>query len=212
VALEAPGLARRIVRALALCHAGQHAPQVLERELAEVDDGHPGDVQRRQHLGDVACERGAGRHDAHAFRDVALRVLKVQPGGPVQADGRLAGARAAANDDHARAFRRDGGELCAVDEGGDLGEVVVHPSRLGPAQLRCTQGRARAAGQATDLDGDRPPGVVRQAHPLLLSDADPHEPAALHGDRAARLDHPGADVAAEVLLVLVTLFVAVEDA
>ena len=83
----------------------------VRRGDREVDVGHEvgehdlldaGLAERRQHLLDVAQEHPVGADDQHALVLEREAVRVEQVGGAVQGHDRLAGARAALHDEHAR--------------------------------------------------------------------------------------------------------------
>ena len=106
VALEAGDLGRVVARHPA-------ADQPLDRRLA---GGRL--AQRREHLGDVLQEERVGADDEHALAVELLPVLEEQEGGPVEADGRLARARAALHDE-ARVERRADHDVLLGRDGRD---------------------------------------------------------------------------------------------
>jgi hypothetical protein len=105
---------------------------VFEQALAMVT--HPAgtglhrnaaDTERGKHAADIANQRFArdNHHDLGASEAGGL--LEVQVRDPVQRDRGLAAARAALDDHHATVWLADQLELVAVDERGDLGQVLV---------------------------------------------------------------------------------------
>ena len=107
---------------------------------------------------------------------------------PVQADGRLAAAGAALDDDHAGVGRGDELELARIDERGDLGQVAIEP--LAPPgagaqhaalargrRARCPA-RRRARSRGSSMRAPAPPSR-RARSPLRAGDA--HELALVDG-------------------------------
>src|SRR6185369_9495677 len=101
------------------------------------------------------------------------RILVREVRDAMERDGRLAGARGAADHDEARRRARDQRELLRVDEAGDVGEMLVRaPAGAGglgakPA-VRGIAGRMRpdrgalAAGEPRRLAIDAAPAAVRR--------------------------------------------------
>jgi hypothetical protein len=181
--------------------------------------------QRREHPRDVADERVVEDDDEHPVGPEALGILEREVREPVEADRRLAAARAALDDDEARVGPRDELELARIDEGGDLRQVpVLAPldpraelaARL-PQRRRAVVAfgphrRALAAREARRGLAGALPLTVDAAHEDALRRADAAQEARADRERAPR-EHLAVHVAAaEVLLVDVALFVAVVDA
>ena len=80
-------------------------------------------AERREDLLDVADERLVRADDEHAFA-AELRVGVQQPGGAVQADGRLPGAGAALDDERAFGVARDQLVLVGRDRRDDLAHLA----------------------------------------------------------------------------------------
>ena len=104
---------------------------------------HAGLAERGQHLLDVAQEQRVGPDHQHALALEGEPVGVEEVGGPVQRHRRLAGARAALDDQDAGQRRADDLVLLALDGG----------RRCRPSG-RCGPGRARPAGRR----GRRGPG------------------------------------------------------
>src|SRR5262249_14877367 len=136
-----------------------------------------------------------------------------------------AGARRATDDHEPRRGLRDEIELRGVDEAGDVREMLVGApaeaappgaelARLAVADLVRAERRALAAGEPDDVAREPPPAAARAV--LELEDAlgavDAPELAVADRDRAARQHHAFLHAPGDLLLVLLALAVAVEDA
>ena len=216
VLLHADDDRRRLVAVLPRDARQVHVPELLHPGVVG-DDGHALDAERREHLRDVASERRVEDDDQHLVDLEALRVLVGEVREAVQADGRLAGARAALDDDEAGGRLRDQLELPRIDQRRDLGEelvrapVAVAPDTelAGAVIVVGAIGRARAAAE---------PRARARALPLLaaleeraLRRDDPAQ-RALDDREAAARQHVAVHLfAAEILLVVVALVVAIEE-
>ena len=111
-------------------HAGE--------QVAERVQHHVGLAEGRQHLADVAQERGvrADDQDAAALEGAAVGVEQV--GGAVQRGDRLAGAGAALDDQHARQVGADHPVLLGLDGRDDVG----HPAGARRGDRRDQRGLA----------------------------------------------------------------------
>ena len=112
--------------------------------LAERLDRDAADAERGEDLADVRAERGAADDDEHLVGREAVARVEVEERHPVDADGRLAAAGAALDDDDARVGPRDEIELPRVEERGDLGQVPV----LARGEARAHAERARHVARA----------------------------------------------------------------
>ena len=123
---------------------GVHARE----QVTEGVQHHVGLAEGREHLADVAQERGVRPDDEHAaaLEDAAVRVEQV--GGAVQRGDRLAGTRAALDDEDAGQVGADHPVLLGLDGRDDVG----HPA--GP--------RGRHRGDERGLAGQRAPVRLRQ--------------------------------------------------
>ena len=151
-------------------HAGE--------QVAERVQHHVGLAEGRQHLADVAEERGVrpDDQDAAALKGAAVSVEQV--GGAVQRGDRLAGARAALDDQHAGQVGADHPVLLGLDGGDDVG----HPA--GP--------RGRDGGDEGRLAGQRAlvfVGQLVQVEDLVIDAGD---------DALPRVDMATADQADRV--------------
>src|SRR6185369_4854502 len=153
----------------------------------------------------------------HAIGTEAARVVECQISQAVQPDRRLAAAGAALNHDQARVGAGDQFELAAVDERGDLFEVLVVAALLAhaePARAVMLSRSRRGACPASQLAA-----VVLQAGPLAISAARERALRSAHaaqrgiddGQTSAGDDGPGHLAVAEHLVVVVPLFIAVKQ-
>ncbi|MFT3774212.1 MAG: hypothetical protein QM820_53295 [Minicystis sp.] len=225
----------------ALCHQAQHhrvrlqlgddrGRALLHRrfepgERALPGAGHPlaerlhrdaGEPERREDLADVRAERRAADDDQHLVRREAVARVVVEERHAVDADGRLAAAGAALDDDDAGVGPRDEIELPRIEERRDLrempvllgGEARAHAERA--LHVLRADGRALPAGQLGGGDADRLPSLVG-ADDRALRRGDAAELALVDGDGAPD-EHLALDLAlAEGLLVLRAFLVAVID-
>ncbi len=113
-------------------------------------------AQRRQHLRDVGEEGAVGAEDQQSAAADALRVGVEEVRGPVQPDGRLAGAGGALDTDGGAEIRPHEVVLLRLDGGGD----VPHGAEAGPLDL----GGEKAAGAG----GDRAAGYATAVQALVL--------------------------------------------
>lgn len=81
---------------------------------------YAGLAERGQHLGDVRQESAVGTEDQQAAAADALRVGVEEVRGPVQSDGRLAGARGALHTDRGREIASYEFVLFGLDGRGDV--------------------------------------------------------------------------------------------
>ncbi len=156
-------------------------------ELAHGLGEHAGLAQRRQHLVDVAQERGVGADQQHAAPGQPLAVGVEQVGGPVQGHGGLAGARTALHHQHAVRVGADDLVLLGLDGGDD----VAHP----PGAVGVERGQQGGlAGQpAPRVAGPVPVHRARVEH-LVVDAGDgapagPDVPAAAHPVRGGGGGH-----------------------
>ena len=126
-------------------------------------------AERGQHVRDVLHERPVRPDDEHAAARVLLPLGVDQPGGAVEADGRLAGARPAL--DHERPHRLAGDQavLVGLDRRDDVAHVRV------AAALELLEQEVADAG-----------AVERRPVERLVGDVD--EPAPLRAEAAAEGD------------------------
>ncbi|WP_443612938.1 hypothetical protein [Actinomadura madurae] len=147
-------------------------------QLADRGQRDVGLTQARQHLLDVAEERGVGADDEHsaAFEDIAVRVEEVR--GPVQGGDRLAGAGAALDDQHALQAGPDDLVLLLLDGRDD----VAHPA--GPAAAE----RGEEGGLAHDAAAFRLLQALQVEHLVVQPDdlAVPQVQMAAARERAGR--------------------------
>ncbi len=204
----------------------QDLPPDAVRELPVGVDRHVRDAQRRQDAGDVARQRHRRDDDEHLLRREAVRVGEGQVRDAVQRDGGLAAPGAALDEDQAARRRGDEVELLAIDERGDLGEVLVgarhrpgvdaEPLLLSPRGHRRRPGRPRgdplpALQHGPDVAGGLVPLAARVADEGALRTADPAQ-APLHDRQVSPRGHETFEAAAALgLVVVVTLLVPVVD-
>lgn len=99
-------------------------------ELGLRGEQDAGLAQSGQHLRDVPQEGRVGAHDQHGTLGQQLPVLVQQEGGPVQRDGRLAGAGTALDDEDTAVRGADDAVLLRLDGPHD----VTHPAGPGGIQ------------------------------------------------------------------------------
>ena len=186
-------------------------------------DVHALDAEPRQHAHDVRRQRAVEDHHHHVVRREALGIVEREVRHAVQPDGRLAGAGAALDHREARRRARDELELPRVDERGDLREVLVLAPLDADAELAAglrrlatlvlggrSHRRELAALELRRVHrGPRPALLGAEVHALRRHDA--LELAAADDHRAAHGHHALEGLAAELLLVVVALLVAVVD-
>jgi hypothetical protein len=205
-----------------LARLGRQPREVLAdqagREAPERRHRHALDAERRQHARHVVDERLGRDHDDHLLGTEPLRLQERQVRHAVQADGRLAAARAALDGHQARVLR-DEVVLLLVEERRDGRQVLVLPElpvgshaqpRLrrvavtgGPALLglQTRLGHRHALPQPVLASHERP---LRRRHTDDLPVRDAHPPPRHDGP----LDH----AVAQLLVVVVALGVPVVQA
>ena len=208
-----------------LAHAGREAREeaaaLLGRPVAQRAHLHVLDAERRQHV--ARRSRAApARTPRRACAGVDRRILVGEVGDAVQRDGGLARAGGAADRDEARRGPRDQRELLGVDQARDVGEALVGAARAAarigaepplPALARGVdaQRRALAAREARRLARDLQPAAVRVGDEAPLRRVDARERGAADRDGAPRHHLAGHDAAADLLLVVLALLVAVVE-
>src|SRR5690606_17242681 len=163
---------------------------------------------------DVALERLVEDHHQHPVRPEAALVGEAQVGEPVQADGGLAAAGTALDDDQAAVRRGDELELARIDQRRDLGEEAVLATVAVPpdaelARLVVLLGahrRALAAREPARALAGAEPGAVAAADERALRRADALELPAVDRDGAAGEDLAVHLAPAELLVVFVAFF------
>jgi hypothetical protein len=160
------GLDRGRLRAVGPGHRDLR-DQALDRPLGDVHL-----AQSRQHVTDEGQVRGTGADDQHPVPGQPLAVLVEQEGGAVQADGRLAGPRAALDAERLAQRRPDQVVLLGLDGGDD----VAHRADARPFDLgdQHTVGGGPGLGlvqQVEDLVLDRGQGASPVAEPAPDQDA-----------------------------------------
>ncbi len=111
-------------------HAGEQVPERVQH--------HVGLAEGRQHLADVAQEGGVRADDQHAAALQGAAVGVQEVGGAVQRGDRLAGARAALDDQDARQVGADYPVLLGLDGRDDVG----HPAGARRGDRRDERGLA----------------------------------------------------------------------
>src|SRR5690554_5996897 len=167
---------------------------------------------------DIAHERVVKDDDEHPVGPEGLRILKVEIGEAVKADGGLSATRAALDDDEPARRLRDELELLGVDERRDLGEAFILASvafadaeRAGLMKIFWPCRRALAALERIGARRRLGPLAIAPLHEDALRRLDALEHAALDRERALH-EHLALDLArAEFLLIFIALFVAIID-
>jgi hypothetical protein len=211
---------------------GREVPAALRRRPVAVgEDAHPLDPQRRKHVADVVPQRRREDCEECPLRGDA-RCVEGQVGDAVKGDGRLSGPRGSTNHQETGRRLRDQIELVGVDQARDLRQVLVgstaRTEQITPQARRGvlagppldlagdgvgTQGRGLAAGQPRPrrLEAPPPAGRVGLGAEQALRCLDAPQCGVADQQRTPRDHLSGTHAPGELLLVLVTLLVAVED-
>jgi hypothetical protein len=190
------------VAALDPRHAGLVEAADVDLGHAEIGHGaltHAALTERGQHVGDVVEERPVRPDDEHTFAGEPAAVLEHQIGRPVEGDRRLAGARAALDDQHLIDRRPDHHVLLRLDRrddlahrpgafGADLGEHRVGDAARHVGGVRVVEVLVEVGGDiaAVALDGalEREPSAQRHAERVGGRGA-----VERGGDRCSPIDH-----------------------
>ncbi len=178
-------------------HRGEAGVALEGRDLGRLLGAHPAVVEQAldrrvahahlaeggQHGADVVEEGPVGSDDEHACAVEALAEGVEQPGGPVQPDGGLAGARGALHADAHREVAPDDRVLLGLDRRDDVAHRAgSRPLDLGGEDRARRRARSRLGGGRA---GGSRIGVGRAAQVLVLEGG---QPASVDAEAPAQHD------------------------